>query len=204
MKPTDTYRKIPRQARARASVDAILEAASQVLQGEDGALTTNAVAKRAGVSIGTLYQYFPDKNAILIALARQELSLTGMIVTESLSNREAEMELDERLRRAVRALIEGFRGRQRARKSLIEALIANGLSDELTRPVDEVMRAILSKAPRSADETMPEVRPMTAFVATRAIVGTLRAAIVEDSPFIGTSEFEDELVKLAKALLIGS
>ena len=54
-----------------ATVAAILEGAAQVLEchGSDG-FTTNAIAERAGVSIGTLYQYYPDKNAIAAALSR--------------------------------------------------------------------------------------------------------------------------------------
>jgi AcrR family transcriptional regulator len=68
-------RRSPKQARSRATWDAILEAAAQILErhGPDG-LTTNDVAERAGVSIGSLYQYFPDKEAILVAAARRELS----------------------------------------------------------------------------------------------------------------------------------
>ncbi|HEX3917772.1 MAG TPA: helix-turn-helix domain-containing protein [Caulobacteraceae bacterium] len=63
----------PRQARSRATWEAIVEAAAQILERHGPeALTTNAVAERAGVSIGTLYQYFPDKQAILIAAARRE------------------------------------------------------------------------------------------------------------------------------------
>ena len=67
-------RRSPRQARARATWEAIIEAAAQILErhGPEG-LNTNAVAERAGVSIGTLYQYFPDKHAILAAAARREL-----------------------------------------------------------------------------------------------------------------------------------
>lgn len=67
-------RRRPRQARSRATYDSILQAAIEVLA-RDGAarLTTNRVAERAGVSIGTLYQYFPDKAAILLAAAQQEL-----------------------------------------------------------------------------------------------------------------------------------
>lgn len=77
-KPVDYQRRRPRQARAQATVDSILEAAVQVLQRSGaGGLNTNAVAERAGVSIGTLYQYFPDKEAILIAIARRELENPG-------------------------------------------------------------------------------------------------------------------------------
>lgn len=66
-----TPRKQPVQKRSVATVAAILEGAAQVLErhGTDG-FTTNAIAKRAGVSIGTLYQYYPDKNAVAAALSR--------------------------------------------------------------------------------------------------------------------------------------
>jgi AcrR family transcriptional regulator len=73
MRVVENVRKAPRQQRARASVDCVLEAAAQVLEacGEDG-FNTNAVAERAGVSIGTLYRYFSDKQSILQALALRE------------------------------------------------------------------------------------------------------------------------------------
>ncbi len=73
-KPSDFQRRKPKQARARATADSILEAAVQVLQ-RDGAagFNTNHVAERAGVSIGTLYQYFPGKEAILLAAAKREM-----------------------------------------------------------------------------------------------------------------------------------
>jgi len=79
-KPDDFQRRRPRQARSRATYDSILEAAAQVLA-RDGAaaLTTNRVAERAGVSIGTLYQYFPDKAAIVLAAARRELAAPGFL-----------------------------------------------------------------------------------------------------------------------------
>lgn len=66
-------RKRPRQARATHTVEAILEAAARILEGQGlSAFNTNAVAERAGVSIGTLYQYFPAKEAILVALIRRK------------------------------------------------------------------------------------------------------------------------------------
>jgi AcrR family transcriptional regulator len=68
-------RRRPRQARSRATWDAIVEAAAQVLERDGPAgFNTASVAERAGVSIGTLYQYFPDKQAILLAAAEREVS----------------------------------------------------------------------------------------------------------------------------------
>lgn len=66
-------RKAPRQARSNATVDAILEAAAHILR-EEGLVpfTTNAVALRAGASIGSLYQYFPGKDAIFTELIRRK------------------------------------------------------------------------------------------------------------------------------------
>ncbi len=69
---SEAPRKQPRQARAQATVETILRATAHILRtkGWDGC-NTNAVAKRAGVSIGSLYQYFPSKDALLAALAER-------------------------------------------------------------------------------------------------------------------------------------
>ncbi|OLT42353.1 hypothetical protein BJF85_23140 [Saccharomonospora sp. CUA-673] len=69
----DTPRKHPRQQRSRATVEAVLEAAAQVFEREGMAATTNRIAERAGFSIGTVYQYFPNKHAILAALAERHI-----------------------------------------------------------------------------------------------------------------------------------
>jgi AcrR family transcriptional regulator len=67
-------RKSPVQARSAASVDAILEATVQVLlQVGKEQLTTTKVATRAGVSVGTLYQYFPNKSALLKAALKRHM-----------------------------------------------------------------------------------------------------------------------------------
>ena len=66
-------RKIPQQSRAEQTVATILEAAALILEtkGLDG-LNTNLVAQRAGVSVGTLYQYFPNKDALIVSLSKRE------------------------------------------------------------------------------------------------------------------------------------
>jgi AcrR family transcriptional regulator len=69
-----TPRKTPRQARSRATVDAILEAVAYILARDGYAgLTTNRVAERAGVNIASLYQFFPNKAALITELQRRHV-----------------------------------------------------------------------------------------------------------------------------------
>ncbi|MCO1655282.1 TetR/AcrR family transcriptional regulator [Pseudonocardia humida] len=66
-------RRTPSQQRSRDTVEVLLEGAAQVFDREGAAATTNRIAERAGVSIGTLYQYFPDKTGMLQALAERHV-----------------------------------------------------------------------------------------------------------------------------------
>ncbi|WP_426132672.1 TetR/AcrR family transcriptional regulator [Pseudomonas sp. PWP3-1b2] len=81
-----TPRKTPRQSRSSSTVATILEAAAHILEtaGFDG-YSTNAIAQYAGVSIGSLYQYFPNKTAITRALIEREM---GLLIDE-LASQEA-------------------------------------------------------------------------------------------------------------------
>jgi AcrR family transcriptional regulator len=79
-------RRIPHQRRARLTVAAILDAAVRILK-RDGvaAITTNRVAEVAGVSIGSVYQYFPNKRAIFIALHRRHVEDIDRRIERTLS-----------------------------------------------------------------------------------------------------------------------
>lgn len=96
-------RKKPAQPRATATVHVILEAAADILerQGLEG-YTTNEIAARAGVSIGSLYQYFPNKDAVTIALIEREME--GMVdeVVAALALTPPRRALQEAIRAAVR------------------------------------------------------------------------------------------------------
>ena len=99
-KPAISARKRPRQARSARLVEDILEGAARVLA-RHGArhFTTVRVAEEAGVSIGSLYQYFPSKEALLFRLQTDEWSETWGVLDEILS--DAKLRPLERLRKAV-------------------------------------------------------------------------------------------------------
>jgi AcrR family transcriptional regulator len=82
----DSPRKKPTQARAQHTVEVILRATAHILR-TDGwdACNTNAVAKRAGVSIGSLYQYFPSKEALVAALAEQHAARGLAVLMEAVT-----------------------------------------------------------------------------------------------------------------------
>ncbi|CAG9234403.1 TetR family transcriptional regulator [Paraburkholderia tropica] len=96
-------RKQPKQRRSAATVDAILEAAARILEtrGPDG-YTTNAIAERAGVSVGSLYQYFPNRDALTAALIDRE-SAPLLVVLEHAG---AASSCEAALREVIRASVE--------------------------------------------------------------------------------------------------
>lgn len=76
-RPALRPRKKPTQERGQATVDAILQASAYILKKRGyAAMTTNAIAEKAGVNIASLYQYFPNKEAILVALMRRHVEET--------------------------------------------------------------------------------------------------------------------------------
>jgi AcrR family transcriptional regulator len=97
-------RRIPRQRRALVTVEAILDAVIRILK-RDGvaAVTTNCIAEVAGVSIGSVYQYFPDKRAIFMALHSRHVQEIDHVVQEALL-RSADASLEEFVRAMVGAM----------------------------------------------------------------------------------------------------
>ncbi|WP_240655753.1 TetR/AcrR family transcriptional regulator [Paraburkholderia phosphatilytica] len=102
--PTSTRpRKTPRQARAEETVESIVEAAAQVLEAEGiEGFNTNAIARRAGVSIGSLYQYFPGKDALTVALIQRETRRFHDDAAAALAQRSGKATLEYLIGAAVR------------------------------------------------------------------------------------------------------
>lgn len=101
-RPVTTPRKTPLQERSAALVDALLEASIRVLEREGAQrFTTVRVAAEAGVSVGSLYQYFPNKHALLFRLQVDEWEKTGATLDAILG--DATRPAKDRLRDTVRA-----------------------------------------------------------------------------------------------------
>ncbi len=99
-------RKRPRQARSAATFEAILEAAARFLESLGFAgFNTNAVAELAGVSIGSLYQYFPSKDALIVELIRRERTKLSNHIVEAVQQHEV-AGLKEKLRLIIQAAVQ--------------------------------------------------------------------------------------------------
>lgn len=101
-----TPRKRPSQARSRQTVEWILEGAARVFRREGWDATTNRIAEAAGVSVGSLYEYFPNKQALVVALAERHLDEAERGLDAALT---ADHTLPERLAAIQTAILESQR-----------------------------------------------------------------------------------------------
>jgi AcrR family transcriptional regulator len=194
-----SQRRKPKRDGSRATVEAIYEATARILakEGREG-LNTNRIADLCGISIGTLYGYFPNKQAILLAMARRELDAARDRVAAALERGSADV---HPARGAVRALVAAYNSRGRVRRILMETLFAHGGSDELARPVNEIAEVIVKNAGGVLPHGPERLSAIGLYVITRAIDSVVRTATYEGVSFVGTKEFEDELIRLISGFL---
>jgi len=168
--PRISTRKQPKQERSRQLVAAILTAAGRVLA-RDGArrFTAARVAEEAGVSVGSLYQYFPNKEAILFRLQSDEWKETGGLLAGILAD-TALPPLD-RLRAAVREFI-------RSECEEAEMRVALGDAEPLYRGAPEARRlrlAVAKTARAFMREALPHVLEPERMVAADVIMMSMTA-----------------------------
>lgn len=177
-------RKQPRQERSRETVAVILEAAARVFA-EHGyaAGTTNRIAAKAGVSIGSLYEYFPNKDALLVALMEAHIAEGQAILAAAASEVLLPgLPLRQVAERLVRAMIE-LHGRDRA---LHRVLFEEApLPPRVRRQLDAVEQQVATTMAAFLREH-PEVRvpdpDLAAMVVVQAIEGLTHKLVVHGRP----------------------
>lgn len=169
-------RKQAVQERSQQTIDAILEATAQLLN--DGKLegaSTNHIAAKAGVSIGSLYQYFPNKESVFRKVVEIESLKRKKEFTQFIESARDET-LEESSRMLVHILTDIFFRRQRFNAFFIKNFYSPQLFNFVAQNEDEVQELLLlflkSKRPKWTEK---EVREKS-FVVLHATLGVLRAA----------------------------
>jgi len=193
-------RKTPVQARATVTVEAIFEATIQVLlsHGADR-LTTTRVADRAGVSVGTLYQYFPHKQALLYAVFEAHMeNVTGKVEAACL---RAHRKL---LAEMIQLVVEAFVDAKMERSDISAALYR--VAAEVDGPA--VVKRSVQRS-RKAIETMLRTSPDVELLADRfaidlmlaAISGVMRSALESESTPATVRKLKEHLVVLCQSYM---
>jgi AcrR family transcriptional regulator len=192
--PKTSLRKPPRTLAGGAIKDAVLDAA-EALIAEDGIvrLTTNRVATRAGVSIGSLYQYFPNKESILAELVRRMERSTLELIDQALMLTESES-LERTAAAIVDVLLGDNLGRVPTRAALRRAVPVEWC-EPTSAEVDAQVRVALAK--RFADRADIRQGPLAMiWVIAHAVELVVESAVLHAPAMLHADDFRQELIEL--------
>jgi AcrR family transcriptional regulator len=187
-------RKAPSQGRAKETVEVILRATAHILSREGlAALTTNRVAEKAGVSIGSLYQYFPGKDALITALVEQEATKISGILAEHVGDADAPFQA------RVRSLVRGLMATHRVDPVLHDVLATFGKQLGSSSPLSMIESASIALvAEQLAREPGLKVKDpaLAAYLLYHSVTGILIAVTAERPALLAEgSLLEDELCR---------
>jgi AcrR family transcriptional regulator len=188
-------RKKPQQQRARATIDALLTATARILvkEGFDRA-STNRIAEEAGVSVGSLYQYFPGKEALVAALIERHID-EMMSLFASAFERFAALPLGEAARAIVRLQLRAHSIDPKLHQVLTEQVPRIDKLDrirDVERSVTEMVRGYLTAHRHEID-----VRDLdlASFLLVQAVEGVTHAALLHEHN-LDDQRLEDEITML--------
>ncbi|MDC5205967.1 TetR/AcrR family transcriptional regulator [Acinetobacter baumannii] len=149
-------RKRPRQARSVATFEAILEAAARILESLGFAgFNTNAVAELAGVSIGSLYQYFPSKDALIVELIRRERAKLSNHIVEVIQQSDA-ADLKDKLKLIIQAAVKHQLSRPQLARTLefaTELIGKNSEESKLQHELETIISGLFIRSDISHAQT---------------------------------------------------
>jgi AcrR family transcriptional regulator len=198
-KPLTKPRKHASQDRSRATVDALIEATARILvaQGFDKA-STNRIAEKAGVSVGSLYQYFPGKEALVAAVMERHNRELMQVVRGTLAE-VAALPLEQAARKLVAAAIEAHRIDPKLHRVLAEQIPRTGKLENIqafNRETHALFRAYLEA---HGDEFRTVDLGLAAFVCVTSIEALTHTAVLHHSESFSDDVFEalvDEATRL--------
>lgn len=193
-------RKPPQQSRSKTLVDAVLRAATELVAKQDEeALTIQDVADRAGVGVGSLYDYFRDRRSILSGLAAK-------LTQENLGRFEAELSvtqelpLEEAVSRITALLVGTYLEDVRIPRAVLRIAHRTGLMPTLAESQATFARALASWLRRRSDVRVADV-DAAAWMITNMAMGAVHAFIWSESPEISVEQLRTELVRAIVAYL---
>jgi AcrR family transcriptional regulator len=193
-------RKSPVQARSAATIAALHGAAIQVLTREGlGRCTTTRVAERAGMSVGSLYQYYPNRDALLAAvLEKHLLGVAGAIELACRENRgKAVSEMTSALVSAYLAA----KLRDPEKSKALYAVAEEHGGPELIAAMQKRMMAAITAMLASAPDAYFEDLPVTSAIAFSVLAGPVRAFLEGHVPAAFEAHLEEQLVRVLTAYL---
>jgi AcrR family transcriptional regulator len=195
-------RKQPRQARSRDTVHAVLRAAAQVFSARGyAATTTNHIAARAGVSIGSLYEYFPNKDAILMALLEEHLAEGTVILGQVWAGIDTCRDMHEVVRRFARAMFD-LHARDRAlHRLLVEEAPLPRRARQQIFAMEREAAAQVEAYLRAHPDLSRRDPALAALVVVQCIEGMTHKLVVHGTGDAATEPYVEELVALITSYL---
>lgn len=190
-------RRTPRQRRSQALVDTILDATAKLLEKKPlAALTTNRIAEVAGVSIGSLYQYFPDKTSLAGALverkATRDLEELGAALAKT-----APEGLEQTLRVVTKTMVELHRRDRALLKALLALVSPTGRFEAVRALAAHGREGFVAILEANDAQVRAGDRRLISFVLGRALEEVVHAALTEAPELLDDPRFADELFELA-------
>lgn len=194
--PPQRPRRSPTQERSLRTVEVIVEATARVLveQGYERT-TTNRVAKVAGVSVGSLYQYYPNKEALVGAVLEREMSRVTAVILEALTA-QASAPLPVLVRALVDALLASHRENMALRRVMMQEVPRLGLLGDFEDNLERLQRIFIALLEQRGDRVRPADVELATFVLVHALAGATRAAIHRRPAHLGHADLAAEITAL--------